>query len=357
MPYWSPALSGLLLAGAAACQPAAVAQPKGKGAGPRPARVVVAEVRTGSVHAEWVFPGEAKALARASLAAGADGPVERVAVRVGDAFKKGAVLLEVDRALASARLEMATARVKSAQETLAQAQREVKRLAPLAAGVVAEQEREQAQSRAATASAELAARQAERAEASAQLRRHRIRAPFDGVVAERRVDRGDWVTTGDPALEVVATGGIEVLVDANEDLLGRVKPGHEAEIVGHSIRLKVAGLVPALDPSTRTLRVRLVPAQKGPELLPGTSVDVRFAVQLADPNGIVVPQDALLFDGQRTRLVKVLDGKAVSLDVEVLARSANEALIRAPDLKPGDRVVVRGNERVRPGQPLLIEAS
>lgn len=345
-----------LVLAVAGCQPDAVAQPRGKGKGPRPAKVVVAKAAPGQVEAAWVFPGEAKALARASLAVGADGSVESVKVRVGDRFRRGAVLLEVDRALASARLGIAAARVNAAREALAQAEREVKRLEPLPAGVVAEQEREQAASRVATARAELGAREAERAEASAQLRRHRIRAPFDGVVATRFVDRGDWVRVGDPVLEVVSSGGVEILVDASQELLGRVAVGDLAVLVGSERPLRVAGLVPALDPNTRTLRVRLEP-EASADLLPGTSVEVRFDVVIKKAGAVVVPQDALLFDGQRSRVVKVVDGKATSVDVSVLAKAGETALVRANGLAVDDQVIVRGNERVRPGQPLIIEDS
>ncbi|MEO1230343.1 MAG: efflux RND transporter periplasmic adaptor subunit [Myxococcota bacterium] len=316
----------------------------------------MAPVRSGSVRAAWAFPAEVRALARASLAAGADGPVEKVAVRVGDRFARGDLLLEVDRSLAAARLGIADARVGAARETLAQTEREAQRLVGLPSGVVAEQQREQADSRKTTAAAELAARRAERAEAAAELDRHRIRAPFDGVVSRRLVDRGDWVRVGDPSLEVVASGGVELIVDAGRTLLGKVSPGDAATVVSGNIPLTVAGVVPALDPSTRTLRIRLV--TKGappPELVPGAAVEVRFEVALAEPGSVIVPQDALLFDGQRTRVVKNREGKAAAVEVEVLARAGDDVLVRSSELAEGEQVIVRGNERVRPGQAVVTE--
>lgn len=350
------ALAALSALGGVACEPSSAAEAPSPAREPRPAKVVVAAVRSGSVQAAWAFPAEVRALARASLSAGADGPVEKVTVRVGDVFARGDVLVEVDRALAVARLALADAQVRAAREAWAQADRESKRLSGLAAGVVPEQEREQAASRRTTAAADLAGRTAERAEAAAELSRHRIRAPFDGVVSQRLVDRGDWVRIGDPCLEVVASGGVELIVDAGRTLLGRVKAGDEATVVGGGLLLEVAGVVPALDPSTRTLRIRLVPKGAVPaSLVPGAAVEVRFEVALVEPGSVIVPQDALLFDGQRTRVVKNHEGKAASVDVEVLARAGDDVLVKSAELVEGEQVIVRGNERVRPGQPVMIE--
>lgn len=333
-----------------AAKPAAAAKTEG----PRPAKVVLAPVRAGAVVSSWSFPGEVRARARASLAAGAAGAVERVTVEIGDRVDRGQLLVEVDPALAGARWAVARARLTDAEENVAQAEREAKRLAGLAEGVVPEQEREQARSRRARAAAELEARRAEVLEARAELDLHRVRAPFDGVVTDRLVDRGDWVRVGDPALEVVSTGEVDILVDASRALLGKVRVGDKAQLVEYlQAPLRVAGVVPALDPATRTLRVRLEPAASLPEdIVPGASVEVVFSVKLAAEGGVVVPEDALLFDGQRTRLVEAVDGQAVNVDVEVLARSGREALVKGEGLREGDQVVIRGNERVRPGQPL-----
>lgn len=324
----------------------------------RAAQVVVAPVKGGSITGEWAFPGDVRAAARASLAVGAAGAVERVAVELGDRFRRGEVLLEVDRALALATRAVARARVKEAQETYRQAQRDAVRLAGLPRGVVPEQQREQADSRRARAAAELSARKAELQEAKAQLDLHRIRAPFDGVVTQRIVDPGDWVRIGDSALEVVSSGPVDVVVDASPSLVGRVQVGDEARLVSWpQVFLRVKGVVPALDPATRTLRIRLEPKSKLPSsVLPGTSVEVAFSVTVDSEGARVVPEDAVLFDGQRSRIVKAEDGKARILEVEVIARSSSEVLLKAPDLRIGDQVIVRGNERVRPGQPLSLEA-
>lgn len=352
----------LILGSSAACLGGAEAEGRqAKGVrGSRAAKVVVAAVREGAVRGAWTFPGDVRARARATLGAGAEGPVRAVYPRIGDRFKKGGVLVEIDRALAVARWSLAKARVKEATELLAQAEREAGRLRSLAQGVVPEQEREQAVSRRATAVAALEARKAEASEARVLLERHRVGAPFNGVVGDRMVDPGDWVRVGDPVLEVVSVDDVDIVVDAGQALLPKVQVGSKAWLAdAPQVVLRIAGVVPALDPVTRTLRIRLAPLEPLPaDWVPGRSVKVTFEVDFQESGAVVVPQDALLFDGEKSRVVKVTDGKAQSVSVEVLRRSGGEALVTAAagadELGVGDPVIVRGNERVRPGQPVVI---
>ena len=76
-------------------------------------------------------------------------------------------------------------------------------------------------------------------------------------------------------------------------------------------------------------------------------------------SGPLVPLvgDALIADPEQARLVRITDGKADVLPVEVLVSTRTEALVEAEGLSVGDVVVVRGNERVRPGQDVRIEGS
>ena len=302
----------------------------------------------------WRFLGEVRASARASLAAGAAGAVAKVRVRVGDRVTRGQLLVEVDPDLAAARVATAQDQIDAHTEDLAQARREVERLSGLRANVVPEVERERAQSRVRQLEAQQAALHAALQEAEATLALHRVRSPFDGVVAERRVDPGDWVQAGTAALELVATEDLEIIVDANRALLGHVAVGDAARLIGRQeAAAQVRGVVPALDPVSRTLRVRVEATEPAPWLLPGDSVEVEFKVSLSD-EGLVVPNDALLQDPTETRVIKVVDGKATSVVVEVIAKAKGAALVRGDGLVDGDLVVTRGNERLRPGQPLEV---
>lgn len=290
---------------------------------------------------------------RAELAAEADGEVLEVAVRVGDRVEAGDLLLRVDSSLAKARLAAARAsRTETAQE-LEQARRDRQRAESLGAQVIPEAEIERDVTRATTLETRRVRLSAAEREAKVQLGRHRVRAPFDGVIASRRVDPGDWVGPGSPVLDLVDDRTVEIIVEGSAELVQRIQPGAVAMVQRgeEQIEAEIVGVVRALDPITRTAKVRLVPRELAPWLLPGASVDVSFAIHRDDP-GVVVPRDALVYGAVGVRVVRVHDDAAAPVPVEVIATADGNALVSGKGLAAGDEVVVRGNERLRPGQPV-----
>lgn len=327
----------------------------GRDGPPPPAIVEVATVRTGTLTDRWIFLGEVQAMSRAQLAAGADGEVKLVTPRVGDRVQAGDELVKLDLSLARARLSAAKATRSEVIQELAQAERDRERAQQLGRAILPEAEIERDVTRAQTLSTRTAALRAVEREAKAQLGRHRVVAPFSGVIAARYVDPGDWVAPGDPVLDLVDDSQLEILVAGSEPLVAKVRPGDMA-IVRHGserVDAEIKGVVRALDPATRTAKLRLVPTRAEGWMLPGASVDVEFAVVRDEP-GVIVPRDALVYGAIGVRVVRVDAGKATPIPVDVLATVDDEALVRGEGLDEGHDVVVKGNERLRPGQMLQI---
>jgi len=336
------------------CEGAAPAKSGPKG--PPPARVSVGEVRDGSIEAEWSFLGDVRALKRAKLAAGASGEVRDVRVRVGDHVKEGELLVEIDPSLAAARVRAAEASKNAGAAELERAQRDAERLSGAGPDIAALAEIEQATSEQKRAVAERKRLKAAEAEARAQLGRHRVRAPFDGVVATRSVDPGDWVDPGVEVIELVDDTGVEVLVSAPPELAPYLKSGDEALLRhdGASAPATIVGVVRALDEESRTIRLRLVPDDPAAWLLPGAAIDVLLSVERSEPDALVIPRDALVYGIADIHVVRVKEERAEPVPVEIIARGRDEVLVRGEALVAGDLVVTRGNERVFPGQPLTI---
>lgn len=324
--------------------------------GPPPARVWVATVATGSIQAEWSFLGDVTALQQARLAAGASGEVRRVLVRVGDRVTQGDLLVEIDPSLAAARVRAAEASRTAGDAELERAKRDAERLNAAGPDIAAGAEIEQAESEKKRAVAERKRREAAAAEARAELGRHRVRAPFDGVVAMRAVDPGDWVDPGVQVVELVDDRGVEVLASVPPEVSRYLRVGDKAALRyrGDEVPATIEGIVPALDSESRTVRLRLTPDETSVWLLPGAAVEVILTVERTEPDSLVVPRDALVYGIAETQVVKSVDGKAAPVPVEVLARGREQVLVRSDELGPGDSVVTRGNERVFPGQPLVV---
>ncbi|MCB9787958.1 MAG: efflux RND transporter periplasmic adaptor subunit [Deltaproteobacteria bacterium] len=365
---------------APAAEPGAPAAPSG----PPPALVAVGTARGGGLGDHVRFLGQVEATWRADLAAGTDGRIVSIAGREGDRVERGEPVVTLDEALIRAEDEAARAEKARVRAQLTQARRQNERVKKLSYPVVSEPEQERYALDVATLSSELAVLTARSEQIAVRRERHQVKAPFSGVITRRMVDPGAWIVAGQPLLSLVSVDDVEILVDVAAELRSQLEVGGPARAMTEPpVPLRIAGVVPALDPSTRTLRVRLVPAgasaaaageeadgdapaeADGAEtigaaaataaapLLPGLAVEIEFPRQLGT-DGVVVSRDALVAGPIDTRVMKLVDGKAVPVPVRVLGTSGADALVAGEGLAEGDTVVTRGNERLRPGQPVTV---
>ena len=346
---------------------------------PPPAPVRVAEVTSGEIVEQWRFIGDVRSLRSAELALGAGGEVVHIEVREGDRVDLGMLLVEVDKRQASAQLSAAVSSRRESERQLDQARREAERATRLGSTVLASEEIERSQTEVGTLEARRRRLAAEIRAAKAELSDYQLAAPFDGVVSARYVDLGQWVNPGDPVLQLVSVDEVEILVDVLPQLMPHLRVGATATLApgaglgeGASreaaaptseegtITAEILGVVPSLDPGTRTLRVRLRPQSTAPWLLPGAPVGVAFPVTLSTSAGegrlasVLVPRDALVLGAVDIRVLKIVDGLAQPVQVQVEASVGDLALVIGEGLSPGDVVVTRGNERLRPGQTVRV---
>lgn len=346
----------------AACDDAV--KPAGAERAPPPAKVVTYVVTADALEAERRYQGEIRAIANASLTVGEAGRVLKLEVAEGDRVQPGQRLLTLDDRLARAELGEASATRKSIQVLQKYAERRSTRFRRLTKDdVVSPGELEREEVEADRLKAQSRAARASIAALSERIQRHRIDAPFEGVVSQIYVDPGDWLTPGEAAIELVTSDRVEVhvrvppaLLEALDDLRGVTlvhgAPPHEKRVEAH-----VEGVVDALDPRTRTALLRLEPETVPSWIHPGGTTLVAF--RLSRRGGVVVPRDALVRGIANTRVVKVVDGKATPVAVEVLARDGEMAMVRATEgeLAAKDVVVVRGNERLEPGQAVTSDGA
>jgi RND family efflux transporter MFP subunit len=326
--------------------------------GPRdrpPAPVEVVKAAAPSLDRSFSVLGEVRTRHHAELALGADGTVLMLNALEGERVPAGRTLVRIDDAVARAEHAAAEAVVVEIRVELQRAEADLSRYERIDEKLLAGSELDRVRADVGRLHARLVSQEARVDLALAVLRRHTIVAPFDGIVTRRHVDPGDWVVPGRVLLELASTTSLDVLVDVDAAIAGRLREGDAVRIRGDGAYApgSVAAVVPVLDPTTRTARVRISPsAEAAAGLLPGAAVTVLFDVNTTLAEGAMVPRDAVLTGPRGTRVFRVIDGKAVPTPVTIRAEAPTEMLVSG--VEEGELVVTRGNERLRPDQAVRI---
>lgn len=337
-----------------ACQTEEKSASKGRG----PSLVQTALLAENPFVADYSLFGEVRAASDAQLSVAESGRVRSVHVREGAVVKKGQLLVELDDSLARVQLNEAVASRKETKARTEQAQKEVESFDKMREEqVVSALEASRKRSEAETLGAATEGQAARVAQGAERLRRHKIVAPFDGVVAERAVDPGDWLNAGQVALRLLTDERVEVQVQVPARVLDGLKrlKGTLLRSEGKQVAAQLESSVNALDRNTRTALVRLMPQEEVSWLRVGASVHAVFQIERSD--GLNLPRNALVYGVASAKVFRVVEGKAQAVPVKILANSGEQVLVESGELKVGDRLVIRGNERLRPGQSVAEEGA
>lgn len=319
--------------------------------------VRVAAVEADVLDESWLLQGQVRATEHARLSALVSGELRQVLPQEGSAVEQGALLAEVDSALIKARMERVKAEAGVARAKAQAAYSERDRLNAIGGGGAIAAQATAAGARGQEADAESVALRAKVEELSVELVQHEVRAPFAGVIARRFHDRGDFVYAGDPVLELVALGQVEVVIDGPAALVGDVETGQTATLIGRDVVLgEIVGVVPVRDLETGTVRLRVRPNEPRDWLIAGAEVAVQLPL-VRTSAAVVVPASALLRGERGTHTVVVVaDERALMVEVVPVARDDNDrVLVLSSTLQAGEMVVVEGHYRARPGQLLRVE--
>lgn len=318
-----------------------------------PANVVVGKVTTGSVAPSTDFVGTVYFSEKSDVAAEVSGKAVEVAVKDGDAVKKGDVLVRLNSDILSAQIANARAVLSQARAQSEQARLEKDRHTRLfKAKSVSEGEYDEKRLTHSSAEASMAAAQAKLSELRLELEKTTIRAPYDGLVVDTPVDRGEWVSTGQTVATVVRDEEYDVVVNLPQRAFGAVETGLEVTVkaIGGEYAGKVYAVVPKGDVASRTFPVK-IRVRGRMNLAEGMEVRVSLPSGTANKT-LIVPRDAVISSRGKLVVVAVVEGKAQPIPVRVIGFRGMEAGVEGEGLQAGMTVVVKGNERLQPGQPV-----
>ena len=330
----------------------AFAQGGGNAQGPPPAPVVVATAESRMLAPVTWYPGTVISRNRARVAAEVEGRLEWVA-EVGASIAEGEVVARMDDALLRQSLAENEAAVSRERARLTFLDAQVTRLEKLVTQNTATRSRlEEAVAERDISRSELRAARARVALTTERLERTRIKAPFGGIVTERVRHSGEWAKSGEAVVRIVDAGALEVQTWIPIAALAFVEEGSELALQANPRRTSatVRTIVPVGDNRSRLYELRL--AIEGESWPVGQ--DMRVAIPTAAARAVVaIPRDALVLRRGGAAVYRV-DANGLADRVAVTPGIAQDELIEVDGIAPGDRVVIRGGERLRPGQPVRV---
>ncbi len=328
----------------------------------RVARVVMPEPldKAGSI----TLNGRTVPVEQAVLTSRATGFVAERRVDIGDKVKAGDVLLTIDAPDVAQELLRARAAVEQSQARLNLAKLNFDRAEALVTkGHISEQVRDERQATAKSAEADVAAALADVRRLQEIVSFQQIRAPFDGTIVTRNVERGDRVTTSDTQsasglLRIARLDQLRVEVDVPQSSALKVQTGSEAsisfaEIPGQVFKARVVRSAGLIDAQSSTMRIELLmdnPDQRIPAGLNGL-VSLQFVPLV---NVVTVPTNTLVIREGQQRVAIANDDDTVAFRAVRVGRDFGDRVEIVSGLAPENRVILSPNAMLRDGDKVEV---
>ena len=323
--------------------------------GPGPANVAITEIKTGMLAPTIAYQGTIYFKEVSQLATEVEGQVVEVLFEQGDRVARGMPMVRLDAEILSKNLEVARASLRQRQTQYNQEQVRLERARVLLEDeITTPQEFDDIRFNLEALEHAISAARAETDRLALEVNRKVIRAPFDGVVVERRTEPGEWKSKGETIAVFALDNVHDVIINIPESQLNWIQAGETVNITlnNKSIPGEIIGIMPRGDVVSRTFPVRIrITDESG--LLEGMSTTVQL------PSGqmqeaLLVPRDAVMLRDGRSIVFTVNDSTATLHEIEVLGYSGRDVGIHANGLQAGMAVIVKGHERLRPGQEVTI---
>ncbi|RQZ60505.1 efflux RND transporter periplasmic adaptor subunit [Burkholderia cepacia] len=318
---------------------------------PMPVSTIRAEPR--SVADEWQAVGSLQAVHEVLLAPDTSGRVTAVNFDAGQSVKEGAVLIQLYDAPEQADRAAAVAKADFAQLQLRRSQA----LAPTGA----EPRELLEQHKADAAQTAAAVRQLD-----ARIQQKSIRAPFSGQLGIRRINLGQYLNAGDAIATLTQLDPLYVNFTLPQQDMPRLTSGAPVQVTvdavpGRIFTARISAIEPRIDGETRNVAVQALLPNTDRLLKPGMYVTARLVLPATTDN-IVLPLTAIQTSasGDSVVVVKGADaqgvGKAVAVPV-ITGRRLGEEVLVSQGIKPGDIVVMGGQNRLPPGATVKINST
>lgn len=304
-----------------------------------------------------------------------NGPVGEFKIEIGDRINAGEIIavlmsesLKWRNELQKAENEKKKAALQKVKARLRLRRQELKRLEGLQKSAAfskarlddKRQEVIVAESEADEALADLAIAKANRKLADINLYNANIRAPYSGVITKRFTEVGSYVKVGDPIVAMIDDLHLEIEAEIPTNRISGLKPTLKVKALANSninFFATVRAVVPNENPKTRTRSVRFIPKlpAKFKNIANNQSVTI-YIPSNSQANAVTVHKDAVISRKGMSLVYIAKNGKAEIRTVQIGDAVGSRFIVNS-GLTLGDLAIVRGNERLRPGQQISYSFS
>jgi len=315
----------------------------------------VLTVRSDSVASGPVITGSIQPERRADLRAEVSAIVLQVLKENGEPVRRGDLLVRLDETSIRDTLTSSEDALRAAGLALDQSNRQVERLKTLSAsGMTSLKALDDAEMARNNALSEVSAAKSRVATARQQLARTTVRAPFDGIVSERKVSNGDTATIGKELVKVIDPSSMRFEGAVSADSISTVKLGQKVafRVNGYGDQ-QFGGIVrridPAANPVTRQVEVLVGFADNAQPRVAGLYAEGR--VDAASSNALMLPESALVRVGDNSYTWRIKDKTLSKVNLVIGARDARTGNFEVKQgLAVGDIVLRSPTSNLKDGQ-------
>jgi len=275
-----------------------------------------------------------------------------------DVVEAGTPLIKVDSEQSGYNLNAKTAQAEEAKFQAGLANTNLERAKELfAQDLISQAGMDSALAWAGIEEARSARLEAERRSLAVNYRNASIKALYDGYTGRKLVDVGEWVNPGMPVFEMVDLSRVRVRVDLPERYFGQLSSGTPVIIIASTngqseIPGVVTGISPNASAEAHTFPVIIEVSNANGYLGGGMLVRARLNLNQSFTS-LAVSKDAIIRQGNQTMIYTINEGTAAPIPVTTGSTNQDYIAISGEGIVEGMPIVVRGNERIFPGSPVM----
>ncbi len=316
-----------------------------------------AVVKKGSTQPNIALTGSAFFTKTSDVASESASKIIKVFVKDGDRVRQGQPIAQLDDAFLTYSILAAEAGTKQALLNLEKTKRDYARNQSLySQNSISQQKYQDSLTDYQNAESAYKAAQADEKKLKTEKEKMTIKAPFDGVITDVPIEVGEWMTLGGTAASV-ASLTYEARIYLPEKVLPYVKPGQKVPVSasGKDFTGTVISVNSKGDAATRTFEARIA-IGASPYLKEGVRAVVRV------PSGksveaLFVPRDAVIDNNQEKGVYKIIENTVRFIPVEIVGYAGGDIAVGSGALAEGDRVVMKGGDKVKDGSKIRIAAN